>query len=380
MIKWILFLVALTFPTGLSYAAEPEKNSSQDQQILSAFGVAALMERGTSDAEIAKILAKQRGIDRAAAPLKEKPDEQAMYYLLSVAEPKGKVINQGKNVTHKAAGDKALKEKLYEKAATEYSLAINNSIDKYDINKLRGDTYMEYLKSRLPLSSPEKQDKAKRPLFERKRKLICNSIVTDYRTAARLVDKSIQNGITEMEQLKVSMLELREGTDETLKFKKRSSANINIMRDMRRLLYRQSTAKSANKHIGLAMDEYKSVCAEEEAERRNLIQQARDKVRDKKWLLYGEKDDDSHYYDKTALSKAKTGATVVIRKENSDDETSYYLAKVTLNCTKNTIGTLEFSSFGEDGTLSAKTQYKQIIFKNIVPGSVEDLLRAKVCK
>lgn len=373
-------LVVLAFVAGLSQVAHAENDQPQKEQILSAFGVAAMMEKGSSDAEITKILAEQRGINRAAAPLKGKTDEQAMYYLLSVAEPKGKVVDLGKNVTHKAAGDAALKGKLYEKAATEYSLAINYSNEKYDMYKLRGDSYKEYLKSKLPLSSPEKQDEAKRPLFERKRKLICNSIVADYRTAARLVDKSIQNGITEMERLQVSMLELRKNSDETLKFKKRSSSNINIMRDMRRLLYRQSSARSATKHIGLAVAEYKTVCAEEEAERRNLIQQARDKARDKKWLLYGEKDDSSHFYDKTTLAKAKTGTTVVIRKENSDDETSYNLAKVTLNCKKKTIGTREFSSFGEDGTLSSRTQYKQLIFKNIVPGSVEDLLRGKICK
>lgn len=380
MKKRIPILIALTFLSGLSYAAEPEQNSSQDQQILSAFGVAALMEKGASDADIAKILAEQLGFDPATAPLKGKTDEQTMYYLLSVAEPKGKVVDLGKNVTHKAAGDAALKAKLYEKAATEYSLAINYSVDKHDIYKLRGDSYKEYLKSRLSHSSPENPDEAKQPLFKRKRNLLCNSIIADYRTAGRLIDKSIQDGITKMQDLEVSMLELRKGSDETLKFKKRSSSNINIMRDMRRLLYRQSSAKSATKHLALAVDEYKTVCAEEEAERRNLIRQARNKARDKKWLLYAEKDDDNYYYDKSALAKAKTGTTVMIRMENSDDEISYNLAKITLDCKKKTIATQESSSFGEDGTLSSKAQYKQIIFKNIVPGSVEDLLRGKVCK
>jgi len=380
MKKRISILVALTFLAGLSYAAEPEKKSSQDQDILTAFGVADLMEKGASDAEIVQSLAKQRGIDRTTTPLKGKSDEQAIYYLLAVVEPKGKVADLGKNVTHKAAGDTAMKADLYEKAATEYSLAINYSFDQYDIYKLRGDTYKEYLKSKLPLSSPEKQEEAKRPLFERKRKLICNSIVADYRTAARLVDKSIQNGITEMESLKIGMLELRKDSDEMLKFKKRSSSNINIMRDMRRLLYRQSSAKSAAKHIGLAMDEYKTVCAAEEAERRNLIRQARNKARDKKWLLYAEKDDDSYFYDKSTLVKAKTGATVVTRKENSDDEKSFDLAKVTLVCKKKTIGTREFSIFGENGTLLSKAQYKQIMFKDIVPGTTEDQLRGKICR
>jgi hypothetical protein len=380
MKRLIPVLATLTFMTALAYAAEPINNTPQNQEIVSAFNVADFMEKGTSDTEIVQLLSKQRDMDLSAASLKGKSDEQVMYYLLSVAEPKGKVIDLGKNVTHKAAGDAALEGKLYEKAAKEYSLAINFSNDKHDIYKLRGDSYLEYLKSKLPLTSPEKQDEATRPLFERKRKLFCNSIVADYRTAGRLIDKSIHDGITKMQELEVSMLELRKDTDETLKFKKRSYSNINIMRDMRRLLYQQSSAKSAIKHLGLAMDEYKTVCTEEEAERRNLIRQARDKARANIWVLYSEKDDTRHYYDKTSLKKGKTGTIVVRRMENSDDETSYNLAKVTLDCKKKTIGMQEFTSFGEDGTLTAKTQYKQVLFKKILPGTTEELLRGKVCK
>lgn len=373
-------LVLLAFAVGLSPVAQAENSQPQKEPILSALGAAALMEKGSSDAEIVQLLAKQRGLDRTAAPLKGKTDKQALYYLVAVAEPQGKVVDLGKDVTHKAAGDAALKAKLYEKAATEYSLAINYSVDKYDIYKLRGDSYKEYLKEQLPLSSPDNQDEEKRPLFKRKRDLICNSIIADYRTAARLVDKSIQDGITKMEELEVTMLELRKGSDETLKFKKRSSSHINIMRDMRRLLYRQSSAKSAAKHLGLAVDEYKTVCAEEEVERRNLIQQTRDKTRDKKWLWYAEKDDVSYFYDKTSLAKAKNGTTVVTRRENSDDEVSFALDKVTLDCKKKTIGTRESSVYDEDGKLSSKAQFTQILFKNIVTGTANDLLSGKICK
>lgn len=380
MKKLIPSIVILSLIAGLSQTARAEVGANKSEEILTAIDVTRLMEKGESSAVIANTLAKQWNMDRSTLPLKGKSDEQVINYLLATSESSIKFIDKGKFITYKTEGETYLKDLLYDKAAQKFSLAMIYSEPNHSLYKLRGDSYKLYLTTNFSPASSNAQDEAKQTIFVNNRKLLCNSIHSDYLKASKLVEKSIQDGVVEMNRLRNRMVELKEGKDPNLQYKKKSAENIIGMRLMQRTQYRYNTEKHADISIRKALADYRVFCAKEDAEHRNLIKSERDKVRDKKWLLYGEKDDDSHYYDKTTLAKAKTGTTVVIRTENSDDETSYNLAKVTLDCKKKTIGTLEFSSFAEDGTLSAKTQYKQIIFKNIVPGSVEDLLRGKVCK
>ena len=66
--------------------------------------------------------------------------------MLTYAKPKGTVPDLGKTVVHKAQGDTAMKAGQYEKAATEYSLAINFSNTDYQPYKSRADSYIDYLK------------------------------------------------------------------------------------------------------------------------------------------------------------------------------------------------------------------------------------------
>jgi len=380
MKKLFPILVVLAFVAGLPQSAYAENEKTKSEEILTTIDVTALLEKGASSAEIATRLTRQWSMDRTVPPLKGKSDEQAILYLLANPKSSTKVVDKGKFITYKAEGETYLKGLLYDKAAQKFSLAMIYSEPNLDLYKLRGDSYKMYLTTNYSSASSNAQDEAKQVRFNKNRKLLCNSIYSDYLAASGLVDKSIQNGIVEMNRLGDKMVELKEGNDPNVQYKKKSAENIISMRLMQRILSQQRSAKQAGINIKRAIADYKTVCGKEDAERKDQIRLERNKTRDKKWVQYAEKDDASYYFDKTTLAKAKTGTTVLIRKENSDDETSYNLAKVTLDCKKKTIGTRESSSFGEDGTLSSKTQYKQIIFKNIVPGSVEDLLRGKVCK
>jgi hypothetical protein len=380
MNKLIPSLVILFLIAGLSQAARAEIAANKSEEILTAIDVTRLMEKGESSAVIANTLAKQWGMDRSTSPLKGKSDDQVINYLLTTSKSPTKIDNKGKFITYKAEGESYLKDLLYDKAAQKFSLAMIYSEPNHSLYKLRGDSYKLYLTTNFSPASSNAQDEAKQTIFVNNRKLLCNSIHSDYLKASKLVEKSIQDGVVEMNRLRNRMVELKEGNDPNFQYKKKSAENIIGMRLMQRTQYRYNAEKHADISIRKALADYRVFCAKEDAEHRNLIKSERDKARDKKWLLYGEKDDDGHFYDKTTLTKTKTGTAMVIRKENSDDETSFNLAKVTLDCTKKTIGTQEYSSFSEDGTLSSKTQNKQIIFKKIVPGSIEDLLRDKVCK
>ncbi|TLN03461.1 hypothetical protein FDZ73_07825 [bacterium] len=372
-------LVVLALVAGLSQTARAETGAKKSEEMLTAIDVTRLLEKGESSAMIANTLARQWGMDRSSPPLKEKSDEQVISYLLATTKTSKKVFDKGKFITYKAEGETYLKNLLYDKAAKKFSLAMIYSEPTHDLYKLRGDSYRLYLTTKFSPASVNAQNEVNQVIFENNRKLLCKSIHSDYLEASKLVEKSIQDGVFEMNKLRNRMVELKEGNDPNVQYKKKSAENIIGMRLMQRTRYKYNAEKHADISIRKALADYKVFCAAEDAERRNLIKRERDKSRDKKWLLFAEKDDGNHYYDKTALAKGKTGTTVVLRKENSDDETSYNLTKVTLDCTKKTVGIQESSSFGEDGTISASTKYKQIIFKDIVPGSAEDLLRGKIC-
>jgi len=379
MRQFSIFLV-LALCAGLSGQVRAEQEKPQSKQILSATEVAALMEKGQSDADIAKKLSEQQGVDRSSPLLKGKTDEQVTVYLLTRPKSSGKVVDKGKIIKHKAEGETYYKGLQYDKAANEFSLAISYASDNYELYKLRGDSYKQYLMTTLSPSSPAGQDVAKRALFDRKRTLICDSIYADYRMALDLADKSIQNGVTEMNKLRDRMVELKEDKDPSTQYKKKSAENIISMRLMQRILYQQRAAKQAGITIKKAVDDYKTVCAKEDTARRDVIRLQRDKTRDRKWIKYGEKDETTYFYDKSNLSKSKEGITVLYRKETTDDDTSYDLVKAKVDCKKRTLSILDSSRYDETGKLVGKKQHDAKSIKNVVPGSTDEMLLAITCK
>lgn len=380
MQKLFPILVILALVTGVSQSARAEKETTKSVEILTAIDVTTLMEKGTSSAEIANTLAKQRGIDRTAPSLKGKSDEQIIYYLLAKPKAATKVVDKGKSITYKSEGETYYKKLQYDKAAQKFTLAMIYSDTNHDLYKLRGDSYKKYLTTNFSPDSSSTRDEATQVLFDKKRKLMCNSIHADYRTASNLVDKRIQENITESNKLMERMVEIQEGTDPTLQYKKKSAANIISMRLMRRVNYQQNVAKQAGTQLKKAIADYKVVCGKEDAERRELIKRERDTTRDEKWVEFSEKDGASSFYDKTNLLKAKGSSTAWLRIENSDDVASYDLNKVTLDCTKRTISTLESSRYDETGKRMTIKQPEKTLVKRVLPGSSEELLFGKVCK
>lgn len=385
MHKLFSVVLALTLAVWLPLGASAADEKVKVVKILTAIDVATLIENGASNADIVRILSEQRGVDPAAPALKGKSEQQKILLLLNLPEPAKKDADKGKTSAHRTAGEDSFKKKDYAKAAQEFSLATKYMVDnldiyKHELFKLRGDSYKELLRSGLSPSTPEGQEESKKPFFDQKRVLLCGAVYADYRTASVLLDKSIRDGITEVEARNVRMKELKEGKDPTLQFKTKSNEYINIMRDMRRILYRQSSAKSAAKHLKLALEDYGKVCPAEEQARRDLVREARDKSRDRKWVKYGEIDDASYFYDKASLKKTKDGVTVWSRKETFDDDTSHDLLKLRLDCGKKKSRILETAGYGTDGKQTSKKEYKKPVEKTVVPGTPEVLLMDSICR
>ncbi len=380
MKKLFPILVILAFVAGLSQTACAENEKPKKVEILSAFDVATLMEKGSSDADIANLLAKQRGVDRTAAPLKEKTDQQAIYYLLTYAKPKGKVPDLGKTVVHKAQGDTAMKAGQYEKAATEYSLAINFTNTDYQPYKLRADSYIDYLKRESAASPGAGTAKDKPAMSEKTRSLFCNSIYNDYHFASLLNNNQVQSAILEMDRLRDRMQELRNNPDPSVDYKRKSYENILNMRLLQQIYYRQREAYQAGVNLRRAQTEYNTVCANEEANRKALVRLARDKARDKKWMKFGEKEDESYFYDTSNLAKSNGSITALFLKENTYDEKSYQLTKLSLDCKKKTYTTLEYSGYDGDGKQVFQKKFKNTDSKSAAPDSAEALLLGALCK
>ena len=378
-------ILVLALVAGLTHPSLAEENKTENGKILTAIDVAALMENGSSDVEIVKLLSEQRSIDKASPILKGKTEQQKIPILLNLPEPSKKDADKGKTAAYRTAGENFFKIGEYAKAARELSLATKysaNNLDiyNYELYKARGDSYKEFLKAKLSPSTPIGREEAKRQFFEQKRKLICGAVYSDYRTASALLDRTVRDGITELETRNVRMKELKEGKDPTRQYKTKSSEYINIMRDMRRLLYRQASAKSGAKHLKSALDDYRTVCSAEEQVRADLVRQARDKARDRKWVKFGEIDDASYFYNKAAVKKSNNSVTAWFRKETTDDEKSHDIVKVSLECGKKTFATQETSSYGEDGKLKSKHQFKKAVVKSVVKGGPEELLIGSICK
>ncbi|MGA7827106.1 MAG: surface-adhesin E family protein [Geobacteraceae bacterium] len=380
MKKLFPILVVLAFVTGLSQAAWAEKVNPKNKEILSAFDVVTLMKKGSSDADIVKVLTEQRGIARDSAPIKGKSDEQALYYLLTYAKPKGKVPDRGKTLIHKDLGDKALRSGLFEKAATEYSLAIDFSENDYAPYKSRADSYSGYLKAKTDIAKNAGSEVKEPPLSGETRSLLCNNIYNDYHLASLLNNKEVQAGILEMDRLRDRMQELRDNPDPSVDYKRKSYENIMNMRLLQQIYYSQRNAYQAGVNIRKAQEQYNTLCADEEAARRDMVRLTRNTMRDKKWQKFGEKEDESYFYDTSNISKSKGISTVMFLKENIYDDKSYQLTKLTLDCKKKTFATQDYSGYDEYGNQVFHKTFKNSAMKSAAAGTAEALLLDAICK
>lgn len=385
MHKLIPLAAAFMIALGTSQPAGAESGKTETAKIETAIDATALVEGGASDAEIIRQLSEQRGMTPGSATLRGKSEPRQILSLLDLPEPSQKDADKGKTAAHRTAGEDLFKKGDFAKAAWEFTQATRYAADnldiyKYELYKMRGDSYKEFLKTRLNPLTPSGKEEAKKPFFDKKREMVCGAVYADYRKASDLLDRSIQTGITEIEARNVRMKELKEGKDPTRQHKSKSGEYINIMRDMRRILYRQASARSGVKHLKEAMDDYRTVCSAEEKARRDQAREARDKARDKNWIKFGEIDDARYFYDKDAVKKAKNRVTAWFRKETLDDEASYELTGIRLDCGKKTYATLEISSYGEDGKLKAKQQFKKAAEKKVVRDKPEAMLLGRVCK
>jgi len=380
MKKLFPILLILAFLGGLAQTTCAESKKPKTEEILSAFDVATLRENGSSDADIAKLLAEQRGVNKDSATIQGKPDQQVIYYLLTYAKPKGKFPDLGKTVTHKAQGDTALKERQYKKAATEYSLAINFSDNDYEPYKSRADSYMQFLKAK-PVTAPVTTTAENKPAVSKEmRSLLCDSIYNDNHFASLLNNKQVQSGIFEMDRLRDRMQELRDNPDPSVDYKRKSYENILNMRLLQQVYYRQREAYQAGVNIRKAQTEYNTVCADEEATRRNMVRLERDKMRNEKWVKFGEKEEETYFYDKSTLAKSKGSVTVLFLKENIYDEKSYQLTKLTLDCKKKTFAVKNYAGYDGDGKQVFQKTFKNSVSKAATPGTAENLLMGAVCK
>jgi hypothetical protein len=261
--KWTIIytcMMASMFMSGFVVNAEmpaavpPQKDkgaiASAEHEILTAIDVVDLMQRGSSDADIAKLFSDQ---------------------------PK-KTIDDKESMQHKMEGDKYYRESQYGKAAKGYTLAIKYSDDKYEPYKLRADTYKQYLKTKLNPVSGSDADKTRQDLLDKSKRLLCNSIYADYSDAIKINDKTVSDIVLELNVLKNKMSKkiiIYEKDSKVVASRYKGSQNIHDMRRLEKLYQTYPAARKANKAIRETIDEamsdYKLVCeAKEDAAHQEL--------------------------------------------------------------------------------------------------------------
>ncbi len=294
--KWTIiftFMMASLLISGFDANAEmPAMVLSQkdkvecalnSEEILTVIDVVDLMQRGSSDADIAEFLSDQQGFDRMSAIDKGNTDEQIIKYLIADSTKNTKsIIDDNKSIQHKTEGDKYYREAQYDKAAKGYTLAIKYSDEKYEPYKLRADTYKQYLRTKLNPASGSESDETRQGLFDKSRALMCYAIHADYTTAIKKNNKNLSDIILESNVLKNKMKKEKMDYDtntDVSPYYYRSSQKIHNMRLLRGLSNSQRAAHSADANIKDALSDYKSVCREKDDARLDLIGAEKEEMR-----------------------------------------------------------------------------------------------------
>jgi hypothetical protein len=383
MKKLLTAVFALLLISALSGQVHAESADVPAKEILTAIDVAELIKSGSSDADIARQLAAQQGFDRESALKDGQTDQQIIMKMITGAHAKDNKPDKNKAVSHKFAGDKYLKESRYDKAASEYSLAINYARDDLSLYKTRGDSYRQYLKSKMPAPQGVAGEEQRNAPSARARSLLCSSITSDYRKVIALNSDLREKNEMQINILKTDMSKKKvpsQDKSDVAPNYYRAAGNIHGMREMDRLFRIQRGVRQTDLTTRKALAEYKVLCREEDAALRESIKSVKEKNRDKKWLKYGESGDAAYFYDKSSIEQSKEDLRVWTRHEGIDDLQSDEVAQVRINCKKRTIGTIESLIYDEIGNLLKKQQNDDIAMKKAGPGSMEERLIKEICK
>jgi hypothetical protein len=383
MKKLLTVVFTLLLTSALSGQARAESANVPAKEILTAIDVAEMIKSGSSDADIAKLLSGQNDFDRESALKNGNTDQQIIMGLLTGAYPSNIIPDKNKAVRHKFQGDKFLKESKFEKAASEYSLSIKYARDNQLPYKSRGDSYKQYLMTRLPASQGVAEDKAIHSSTSRARLFVCGSIFSDYKKVIALNNDLMENNELQINILKTDMSKKKvpsQDKSDVAPNYYRAAGNIHGMREMDRLFRIQRAARQTDITTRKALADYKTVCKEEDATLRESIRSEQERKRDKKWLKYGESNDTVHFYDKSSIEKSKEALTVWTRHEGIAGEQADEVELVRIDCQKRTMGTIEFRIYDGIGNLLKKQKYDDVSMKKVAMGSMEEKLIKEICK
>lgn len=280
--KWTMiftFMMAVMFMSGFVVNAEvPEAVplqkdkgaiASGGNEVLTAIDIVDLIQRGSSDADIAKLLSGQRGHDRVSVLEKGNTDDQIIKS--PMAPPTKKTIGDQESMRHKTEGDIYFNKSQYDKAAKEYTLAIKYSGDKYEPYQLRANTYKQYLKTKWNSLSGSDSDQARQGLSKKSKRFLCNSIYADYSEALKISDRNVSDIVLELNVLKNKMSKqtiIYEKDSKVAASRYRGGQNIHDMRRLEKLYQSHRAAQKANKavhkSVNEAMSDYKLVCEAKE--------------------------------------------------------------------------------------------------------------------
>jgi hypothetical protein len=279
-------IVNAAMPDAVPLQKDKVDRVSAADEIVTAIDVVDLMQHGSSDADIAKLLSDRLNFDRESALKKGTTDAQIIEYLIADATKNVKNISDNtRSVQHKTKGDNHYKKSQYDKAAKEYTLAIRYSEDKYEPYKSRADTYKQYAVAKLSAVAGSDSDKAKQGRVDASRGLICNAIYADYTKAMAINEKTLSNITLEFNALKDKMTSeniVYDPNSNAEPYRYKSAKKTLNMRRLNQLNLLRRDAYNANVSMKKSLSDYKLVCAKEDAARGEPIRIEEDTRRDKK--------------------------------------------------------------------------------------------------
>jgi hypothetical protein len=236
-------------------------------EVLTAIDVATLLKNGSSTTDIAATVSEQRGFDRESALKAGKTDLQILNYLISGTVYAKDVSDKNVAIRGKFDGDKLFKESRFDKAAAQYTLAIRNARDRYDLYKARGDSYKQYLKTKGAVPAKKAATGTAQSPDDTARLLVCSAANSDYRNSLRLNGELIQKIDTKIKVLngKMGSQNLAKPQDtKVAPYHNRAAGNIQDMRDMRVLYTSRTTARQTDIDLKKSLADIKGVCGEED--------------------------------------------------------------------------------------------------------------------
>lgn len=378
-----LLTTCLLVPAIDANAQTSSMKQPQAEDILTAIDVADLISSGTGDSDIAKALSLQWGFDRQAALKKGNTDEQIIKYLITKGKSAKKSIDDKKAQQLNSQGDIFYKASQFEKAAKEYTRAINCSENKYGPYKFRADAYKQVLTAKWNPALQSNASEARQPLFDKSRTLLCYATYSDYATARKINDNFLAKASSEITVLKARLEEQRMKYQVNRKDTLSREIRARNVLDVRQLTYLsrlQEDVIQANITIDKAISDYKLICqTKEDMARLEAKKSEKDKIRDKKWVKYGEKEETSYFYDRSSIADSKNDRNVWTRHEDINDDKAYDAVLVRMNCKIKTVGTVEMLSYDEMGN-SASEKRENVIMREVMKGAIEEELLQKACK